>query len=232
MLFKSILGAASVCLVVVSFNAYAVPINISKDSDDNYLTDGLTGLDWLEVTETIGMSYDGVSAQLGAGGDFAGWSYATSAQVVTLWGYFGVDLSESAVPMSTGREHDSTAVRSLLGYTIGGPGCIGGGMTCALYPEVGLLGITSTSPYKFQRDIMGSIYQFDHVDGSSFGMFTDTNYYYTQSSNQVDDDESNWYFGSYLVRDATGIPVPEPSIAILMASGLIAFGVVRRKNIA
>ena len=35
-------------------------------------------------------------------------------------------------------------------------------------------------------------------------------------------------FGSFMVRSVSS-SVPEPSIAILMASGLIAFGAVRRK---
>jgi len=60
--------------------------NAHADIIDNetYLTDEDSGLDWLDVTATIGQSYDEVSAQLGRGGKYEGWKYATSAQLKQL----------------------------------------------------------------------------------------------------------------------------------------------------
>ena len=42
---------------------------ITRDTD--------AGLDWLDVTESRGLSYNDVTAQLGAGGTYDGWRYDT-----------------------------------------------------------------------------------------------------------------------------------------------------------
>lgn len=39
----------------------------------NYFTDTNTGLDWLNLTETVSRSYNDVYSNLGSGGDFQGW---------------------------------------------------------------------------------------------------------------------------------------------------------------
>ena len=44
-----------------------------------------TGLEWLDLTESINRSFDNVSGQFGAGGDFAGWRHANFAIVSTLF---------------------------------------------------------------------------------------------------------------------------------------------------
>jgi hypothetical protein len=46
-----------------------------------YLTDSITGLDWLDLTATQGLSYTSVSSALPTGG----WHYATLANVSTLF---------------------------------------------------------------------------------------------------------------------------------------------------
>lgn len=49
-----------------------------------YTTDTSSGLDWLDLTETINVSYDTVSSQLGIGGLYNGWRYATGVEFNTL----------------------------------------------------------------------------------------------------------------------------------------------------
>src|SRR5215470_2641662 len=44
-----------------------------------FTTDTATGLDWLDVTQTQGLSYNAVTSLLGS--SLAGWQYATLAQV-------------------------------------------------------------------------------------------------------------------------------------------------------
>jgi len=46
----------------------------------NYLTDTKSGLDWLDVTESVNRSYNDVIMQFGPGGDFEGWRYATDVE--------------------------------------------------------------------------------------------------------------------------------------------------------
>jgi hypothetical protein len=79
-------GAACACLSIVSFNASAIIV-------DNGTYTTVDGVDWLDLTATAGMSYNQVSAQLGPGGTFDGWTYATGAQVEGLWTAFGGDAA-------------------------------------------------------------------------------------------------------------------------------------------
>jgi len=56
--------------------------------------DSMTGLTWLKLDETAGMSYEAVLAQTGSGGTFADFDIATlSAQLRTLTFDAGVDFS-------------------------------------------------------------------------------------------------------------------------------------------
>lgn len=50
----------------------------------SYLTDTASGLEWLDVTESINMSRNQVSSELAAGGKFFGWRYATGAEFLQL----------------------------------------------------------------------------------------------------------------------------------------------------
>ena len=49
-----------------------------------YLTDTISGLDWLKLTQTTDRSYKDVTLHMDAGSEFAGWQYATGAQFETL----------------------------------------------------------------------------------------------------------------------------------------------------
>jgi hypothetical protein len=50
-----------------------------------FTTDTATGLDWLDLTASKNLSFQDVSSQFGPGGIFAGYRYATVAEVRTLW---------------------------------------------------------------------------------------------------------------------------------------------------
>ena len=54
-----------------------------------YLTDTDSGMDWLDVTESQGMSANFVDSQLGAGGLFDGWRYASMEEVGVLFDNMG-----------------------------------------------------------------------------------------------------------------------------------------------
>lgn len=56
-----------------------------KDTGDNLITtDTASGLQWLDVTVTLRKSWDELSGQLGPGGAFEGWEYASGEQLNTL----------------------------------------------------------------------------------------------------------------------------------------------------
>lgn len=55
----------------------SVPSQAALIDLGNVTRDTNSGLDWLDATATAGMSYNDVSLQLGPGGDFEGYRYAT-----------------------------------------------------------------------------------------------------------------------------------------------------------
>jgi hypothetical protein len=65
---------------------YALPAHaaINDSADHSYLSDTATGLDWLDVTASVNMSFDQVSAQFGVGGTFEGWRYASGDEFNAL----------------------------------------------------------------------------------------------------------------------------------------------------
>ena len=80
MIIKSIVSATCCVLAVVAFNANAELV------DNGTVTfDSSTGLEWLDLTETAGLSYNYVKTQLASGGLFEGWAYASLAQVDGLF---------------------------------------------------------------------------------------------------------------------------------------------------
>ena len=68
-----------------------ISINVKAELVDNgkFTSDTQTGLDWLDLTETSGLSYEYVSSQLGGGGRFEGWSFAEQEQINTFFSNAG-----------------------------------------------------------------------------------------------------------------------------------------------
>ena len=89
--FKSIALAVSTLVLSTSVNAAIISADWQSTGDNLITQDTASGLEWLDLTVTAGMSYNEVSAQLGTGGAFDGWVYATVAQVEGLWTAFGGD---------------------------------------------------------------------------------------------------------------------------------------------
>ena len=48
---------------------------------DRATLDSNTGIEWLDLSETVGMSMDYVVSQTGGGGEFAGWRLPTSDEL-------------------------------------------------------------------------------------------------------------------------------------------------------
>lgn len=180
--------------------------------------DTTTGLEWLKLTETAGLSYAQVSTQFGAGGSFAGLRFATNTEVLALFGdYFGISLAagmfrEVPAYLDPGvRLASETLGDGVSGGTdpVSGPN--------ANYRLVGFTGNTM-------------------LDGSPFALgavtrWSDTDYY------TVKDPLAAWdiyagdfdWIGSYLVRPAA---VPVPAAAWLLGSGLaLLAGFARRKPV-
>jgi len=99
----------------------------------NTLTiDTSSGLAWLNVTLTVGMSYNQVLAATLPGGEFQGFRYATAPEVLDLYNDAGIPgngfypLSSPAVP----------SIQSLVSLV---------GVTFTQYGNPGVIGITGTA---------------------------------------------------------------------------------------
>jgi len=71
-------------LLLSSINTHASIVDLGIITRDTG-----TGLDWLDVTETRGISYNQVIAQMGAGAAYEGWRYATASELDLLITNFG-----------------------------------------------------------------------------------------------------------------------------------------------
>lgn len=169
--------------------------------------DTSTGLDWLDLSETLNLSYDDVVAEMANGGNYEGWRYATKEEVMLLWENFGV---QSDYFHTNNQEYmNFLNTVSLLGNTLGD--------TSEIY-DYGVLGLTGT---------VNSNYE-DAVFSFSVGHLTTNDYATKHYSNAT-----NWFYmnepilgaGSYLVRS-----VPIPTAVWLFGSALVGLVSFKRKK--
>lgn len=199
---KRILLALALGAISSGSNAALLSVDWQSPGDNLLTQDTVSGLQWLDLTVTYGLTHDFVSGQLGAGGQFEGFRYATDAEVQDLWSNFGIDLSAGAPTVVAGSDPGVETAAGLLGNTW----CT---YACFDYP-FGVSGLTSTAS-GMGHYAMGA-YQTD------FG-FTQ---YETVGSQIVADALTNIQpYGSYLVL---GSPVPVPAALWLFGSGLGLFG--------
>ena len=72
-------------------NGTLIQRDLVPGSGDGLLTlDDETGLEWLDVTATLGLSFDDVSAKLVPGGDLEAFRYAHDDEVRVLWEHAGI----------------------------------------------------------------------------------------------------------------------------------------------
>ena len=206
---KSFIRAASIGLLTVCLNVDAALLSEDwKTSGDNLITyDNVSGLRWLDLTETYSLAFTEVSGQFGSGADFEGFRYATNAEVIDLWTNFSIDLSFGAPTSTAGYESNVQTAAELLGNTWN------------LYAfwdyPFGVSGITANTTGS-GHDALGAYL-------SEWGGTIET-----VGTTTIDDSLPGIApYGSYLVMAS---PVPVPAAVWLFASGLIGLiGVARRK---
>lgn len=91
-------------LAVLALSLFATPgqaaVVVVSDSvfgPGSVLRDSGTSLDYLRLDKTMGYGYAGVAVELGAGGDFAGWTFVSSAQMLSLGGSLGLTQGATAL---------------------------------------------------------------------------------------------------------------------------------------
>ncbi|MCU7906672.1 MAG: hypothetical protein KZQ76_12670 [Candidatus Thiodiazotropha sp. (ex Epidulcina cf. delphinae)] len=203
-------------------------------SERNYLSggDGLitydatTGLEWLDLTYTVGNSILDTEADAEIWAN--GWQWATTEQTNAL-------LDHTVLPQGRSTNHpDNLAFIALLGAT---------------YERIEPNQYTS----KFAAGISRGHYfpAYYSIPAGYKPAFVDGHIYHAENTGPVGcddepvcvsragDEQDTWSesdslptFGSWLVRNAAmpDHPIPEPSILLIWATGLACLGFVRLKN--
>jgi hypothetical protein len=114
--------------------------------DNQIARDSVTGLEWLNVNVTTSMSVTEVTAELGPGGMFEGFRYATASEVEQMWANAGLSGFGTA---STGTVQGNTdpvlqsiakSLQGILGLT-----CISPLPSCPYSTSSGYIGSPSVS---------------------------------------------------------------------------------------
>ena len=204
------LATTAIALVLSSsVNAALVSTDWNSTGDNLITRDTTSGLDWLDLAETINMSYETVNTQLGSGGAFEGFRFATSAEVVDLWANFGVNLAAGAATYNYGFvDPGIIEATSLLGNTITND-----------VVAYGALGMSADGPNDYYRDNLGAYYiNALGSDGPQYHVVDYSTRHVAYPSDQV---------GSYLVQTSV---VPIPAAVWLFGSGLVGLIGVARRN--
>lgn len=190
--------------------------------------DTTTGLLWLDITQSINRSYLDVSANFGPGGDFDGYRYATSYEVLGLWQNAGI--------IGTGILQDCFGVDCIYAETVTADpvadfvALIGGDTFTPDYSFGGVIGLTST----ISQACINCGYTAYMTP--ELRIYTDTNNIPTAGLADalivegLRDHLADPVSGSWLVSTT---PVPLPAAAYLFGSGLLGIiGFSRRKKMA
>lgn len=209
------LGTTFLNLVLLAFCSNA---NAALTDRGTYITDTATGLDWLKLTETSNRSYNDISSQLGVGGEFEGWRYATGAEFEAM--LFG----QGATAMSCYEAGTNFCGWSTLNQGIGEQqlNMLGDPFEQYLY------GHDVQGFYGYSIGILADMYSPDQhwavyildLEPAADYIYT---HQYTPYNFQADPMQA-----SYLVRTAA---VPLPAAVYLFSAGLpLVIGAARRKR--
>jgi probable HAF family extracellular repeat protein len=94
-------GAVLYCAISTMANSALVEMDWKTPGDKSITYDTATGLQWLDLTASFNRSVSDVASQLGVGGDYQGFQYATESEVRTLFSNADIpDLSGEWSPLN------------------------------------------------------------------------------------------------------------------------------------
>lgn len=185
-----------------------------KTAGDGLLTTDGSGLEWLDVTETLGLTYNYVSTQFGAGGAFEGFRYAVAAEIDLFFRAAGWD-GQSAWQAS-----NDGITNYVVGFT-GATDTIGTSVNkhIVMTMHTGLVG--NSVVYSQLQD--ASCGRFCNPQGTMDSVYV--------NANSVLADTGRYNVASALVRTAVApVPLPASLPLLLVAFGGLGIAARRRKT--
>lgn len=209
-----VLASMCICLQARTASAILVERDLFSAGDNLLTFDTATGLEWLDVDQTIGLSFNQVTANVGGWIDL-GFVYASIDQVSTLYSNAGV-TDRTNTPVSSNFAGASE-----------------------LLMKLGCTGFCSQANSPFQQGITfdgGSV-----IAGPRGVPFVQTflnestaRAFCVSAGNDcgIADDGALSSIGSYLIREASALP--EPATIALFGLGLVGLGLAagRRRQTA
>lgn len=187
--------------------------------NNNIVIDTETGLQWLDISVTTGMSYSEVSSLMSSGAAFDGFRYASQAEVMNF-----MDANMTGAT----RSEQAASLYEILSILDGNnaSACTGLYSRCTN----AIQGLVSDSPPLYgseERHYVGSYWTIYYEPGTTYP--TEAWDYSVDFLAQVEQYESvsQDFIGSYLVSTTS---VPEPSALVLLVLGLAGMSLVQRKT--
>jgi len=192
----------------------SVTANAGLIDNNTYTTDDVSGLDWRDITGTVGQSYNVVSSEFGLNGAYEGWRYATGAEFNGLVnGVSGGSFSSLSAANFLPEIQDVSAADVIMG----------------------LLGVTyqNTDGVMWLGGIIGDVSEEGIHNGAliySNDFIVSTSDYTRAHQWGLLDDHSYSTRGSFLVRSSIATSVSEPATLSLLGLGLAGLGFARRQK--
>ena len=199
---KTIRYLIPVAVVLLLMKAPSTEATLYLSSDPSFgpnslTVDTSTGLEWLNLTKSVGFSYDQVLADMEPGGMFSGYRYATIQEVMGLY-------SSAGIPGPGYYSLSSPSVQNLFSLV---------GSTWSQFGRPALEGFSGTANASLQE--APQIYA-SGVNSSLEYLVSGPNFLLLS----VNPGGSSGSMGSWLVKE-----VPEPSaLALFVAGGFILVG--------
>ena len=203
--------AASLSLLAPLDAAHAQLIDAGSTTVDSQ-----SGLEWLDLSASNGLSFTQVSAGFGASGAFDGYRYATSAEVADLLGEFGLPVAPYAT-YPTSLAPQLAQFDSYLGLNFGGLGPAYGFQ--AMVGDA-IAGFSGYHPLFFAFPNSANTALGSGPFVAAGDRLIDANAEVTVGYGENFAERN---LGHFLVRSVS--PVPEPSTWLLLAGGLALIGV-------